>query len=139
MYKRGRGGSIIYMGSVHSKEASILKGPYVTAKHGLIGLAKVVAKEGAGHGVRANVICPGFVRTPRWCTDRVSMTSPVPARISVGLDRGRHAEARHSVENVASNLHLGPLVGQTPGVESPPNDGLVAEHRCLDQASSIVT
>lgn len=64
MYARGRGGSIIYMGSVHSKEASVLKAPYVTAKHGLIGLAKVVAKEGAAHGVRANVICPGFVRTP---------------------------------------------------------------------------
>ena len=42
----------------------MLKAPYVTAKHGLIGLAKVVAKEGAAHGVRANVICPGFVRTP---------------------------------------------------------------------------
>jgi len=64
MYRSGRGGSIIYMGSVHSKEASKLKAPYVTAKHGLIGLAKVVAKEGAPHGVRANVICPGFVRTP---------------------------------------------------------------------------
>jgi 3-hydroxybutyrate dehydrogenase len=64
MYRSGRGGSIIYMGSVHSKEASLLKAPYVTAKHGLIGLAKVVAKEGAAHGVRANVICPGFVRTP---------------------------------------------------------------------------
>jgi 3-hydroxybutyrate dehydrogenase len=64
MYGSGRGGSIIYMGSVHSKEASMLKAPYVTAKHGLIGLAKVVAKEGAKHGVRANVICPGFVRTP---------------------------------------------------------------------------
>jgi 3-hydroxybutyrate dehydrogenase len=64
MYKRGKGGCIIYMGSVHSKEASVLKAPYVTAKHGLIGLAKVVAKEGAAHGVRANVICPGFVRTP---------------------------------------------------------------------------
>jgi 3-hydroxybutyrate dehydrogenase len=63
MYKAGRGGTIIYMGSVHSKEASVLKAPYVTAKHGLIGLAKVVAKEGAAHGVRANVICPGFVRT----------------------------------------------------------------------------
>jgi 3-hydroxybutyrate dehydrogenase len=49
---------------VHSKEASLLKAPYVTAKHGLIGLAKAVAKEGAAHGVRANVICPGFVRTP---------------------------------------------------------------------------
>lgn len=64
MYARGKGGSIIYMGSVHSKEASMLKAPYVTAKHGLIGLAKVVAKEGAAHGVRANVICPGFVKTP---------------------------------------------------------------------------
>jgi 3-hydroxybutyrate dehydrogenase len=64
MYRSGRGGSVIYMGSVHSKEASALKAPYVTAKHGLIGLAKVVAKEGAKHGVRANVICPGFVRTP---------------------------------------------------------------------------
>jgi 3-hydroxybutyrate dehydrogenase len=64
MIATGRGGSIIYMGSVHSKEASMLKAPYVTAKHGLIGLAKVVAKEGARHGVRANVICPGFVRTP---------------------------------------------------------------------------
>ncbi len=64
MYKQGTGGSIIYMGSVHSKEASVLKAPYVAAKHGLIGLAKVVAKEGAAHKVRANVICPGFVRTP---------------------------------------------------------------------------
>ena len=63
MYQRGRG-SVIYMGSVHSKEASVLKAPYVAAKHGLIGLAKVIAKEGAAHGVRANVICPGFVRTP---------------------------------------------------------------------------
>jgi 3-hydroxybutyrate dehydrogenase len=64
MYAQGRGGTIIYIGSVHSKEASKLKAPYVTAKHGLIGLAKVVAKEGAAHGVRANVLCPGFVRTP---------------------------------------------------------------------------
>ena len=64
MYASGRGGSIIYMGSVHSKEASVLKSAYVTAKHGLIGLCKTVAKEGGPHGIRANVICPGFVRTP---------------------------------------------------------------------------
>ncbi|MDE2147239.1 MAG: 3-hydroxybutyrate dehydrogenase [Burkholderiales bacterium] len=64
MYASGRGGSIIYMGSVHSKEASVLKSAYVTAKHGLIGLCKTVAKEGGVHNVRANVICPGFVRTP---------------------------------------------------------------------------
>ena len=64
MYAQARGGTVIYMGSVHSKEASKLKAPYVAAEHALIGLAKVVAKEGAEHGVRANVICPGFVRTP---------------------------------------------------------------------------
>ncbi|MGC1844861.1 MAG: 3-hydroxybutyrate dehydrogenase, partial [Pseudolabrys sp.] len=64
MYMQATGGSIIYMGSVHAKEASLLKAPYVTAKHGLLGLAKVVSKEGAKYGVRANVICPGFVRTP---------------------------------------------------------------------------
>ena len=64
MQKSGKGGSIIYMGSVHSKEASVLKSAYVTAKHGLIGLCKTVAKEGGEYGVRANVICPGFVRTP---------------------------------------------------------------------------
>ena len=64
MQAAGRGGSIIYMGSVHSKEASVLKSAYVTAKHGLIGLCKTVAKENGQHGIRANVICPGFVRTP---------------------------------------------------------------------------
>ena len=64
MYEKKSGGSIIYMGSVHSKLASKLKAPYVTCKHGLLGLCRVVAMEGAAHGVRANVICPGYVRTP---------------------------------------------------------------------------
>lgn len=64
MYEKKQGGSIIYMGSIHSKLASKLKAPYVTCKHGLLGLCRVVALEGAEHGVRANVICPGYVRTP---------------------------------------------------------------------------
>src|SRR6185312_6413345 len=69
MYKndgtgKSRGGIVIYMGSVHSHEASKLKAPYVTAKHGLLGLARTLAKEGAAHNVRSHVICPGFVRTP---------------------------------------------------------------------------
>src|SRR5882672_6705393 len=64
MVKQKRGGSLIYMGSVHSKEASPLKAAYVAAKHGLLGLCRSAAKEGAQHGVRANSICPGFVRTP---------------------------------------------------------------------------
>jgi 3-hydroxybutyrate dehydrogenase len=61
---KSRGGIVIYMGSVHSHEASKLKSAYVTAKHGLLGLARTLAKEGAPHGVRSHVICPGFVRTP---------------------------------------------------------------------------
>jgi 3-hydroxybutyrate dehydrogenase len=64
MYQSGRGGCILYTGSVHSKLASVLKAPYVTAKHGMLGLCRAVAKEGAPYGVRAHVICPGFVRTP---------------------------------------------------------------------------
>lgn len=63
MYRQGSG-SLIYMGSVHSHEASPLKTAYVAAKHGILGLARVMAKEGAAHGVRSNVICPGFVKTP---------------------------------------------------------------------------
>jgi 3-hydroxybutyrate dehydrogenase len=63
MYPAGKGGCILYMGSVHSKMASVLKAPYVTAKHGLLGLCRTVAKEGAPYGVRANLLCPGFVRT----------------------------------------------------------------------------
>lgn len=63
MYAQGSG-AILYMGSVHSKLASPLKSAYVTAKHGLMGLARTIAKEGGPKGVRTNVICPGFVRTP---------------------------------------------------------------------------
>ncbi|KAF1006316.1 MAG: D-beta-hydroxybutyrate dehydrogenase [Luteibacter sp.] len=64
MKDAGRGGSILLMGSAHSHVASRLKAPYVTAKHGLLGLARTIAKEGAPDGIRANVMCPGFVRTP---------------------------------------------------------------------------
>jgi 3-hydroxybutyrate dehydrogenase len=64
MYRGERGGVVIYTGSVHSHEASPLKSAYVTAKHGLLGLARVLAKEGAKHNVRSHVVCPGFVRTP---------------------------------------------------------------------------
>jgi len=64
MYKGDKGGTVIYMGSAHSHEASLYKAPYVTAKHGLLGLCRVLAKEGAAHKVRSHVICPGFVKTP---------------------------------------------------------------------------
>lgn len=58
-----RGGAVIYMGSVHSQEASPLKSAYVAAKHGLLGLSRTLAKEGGKKNVRSYVVCPGFVRT----------------------------------------------------------------------------
>lgn len=62
--KRTQNGKIILMGSVHSKEASVLKSPYVAAKHGILGFSRAVAKEAGPLGISCNVICPGFVRTP---------------------------------------------------------------------------
>ncbi|NOX72148.1 MAG: 3-hydroxybutyrate dehydrogenase [Alphaproteobacteria bacterium] len=90
------GGSILFMGSVHSKEASPLKSAYVTAKHGLLGLARVISKEGAAHGVRANVICPGFVKTPL-----VEKQIPEQAR-ELGI----------SEQDVVSKIMLGETVDQ---------------------------
>ena len=98
MYKQ-KSGSIIYMGSVHSKEASMLKAPYVTAKHGLIGLAKVVAKEGAEYGVRANVICPGFVRTPL-----VDKQIPEQAK-ELGITEARGDQERHAEGDRRRRVH----------------------------------
>ncbi|WOI56680.1 3-hydroxybutyrate dehydrogenase [Palleronia sp. LCG004] len=95
MQKTG-GGAIIFMGSVHSKEASALKSAYVTAKHGLLGLARVISKEGAKHGIRANVICPGFVKTPL-----VEKQIPEQAR-DLGI----------SEEEVVNRIMLGETVDQ---------------------------
>jgi 3-hydroxybutyrate dehydrogenase len=79
MSASGRGGSIILMGSVMSVSSALLKSPYVTAKHGLAGLCQVIAREGAEHGVRCNIIEPGFVRT-----DLVEQQLPEQAR-ALGL------------------------------------------------------
>jgi 3-hydroxybutyrate dehydrogenase len=57
-------GRIINISSVHGLRASAFKSAYVSAKHGLIGLTRVTALEGAEHGVTCNAICPSYVRTP---------------------------------------------------------------------------
>jgi len=63
MYAAGWG-RIVNISSVHGLLASPYKSAYVAAKHGLEGLSKVTALEGASHGVTSNCICPAFVRTP---------------------------------------------------------------------------
>jgi 3-hydroxybutyrate dehydrogenase len=63
MYRRGWG-RIINISSVHGLRASPFKVAYVTAKHGLEGLSKVIALEGAEHGVTSNCVNPAYVRTP---------------------------------------------------------------------------
>lgn len=63
MYERGYG-RIIHISSVHGLRASPYKAAYVAAKHGLEGLSKVIALEGASRGVTSNTVCPSFVRTP---------------------------------------------------------------------------
>ena len=64
MIEKGNGGRIIVTGSVHSFEASKDKAAYVTAKHGLLGFVRSIAKEGAEHNISSNLIGPGFVKTP---------------------------------------------------------------------------
>jgi 3-hydroxybutyrate dehydrogenase len=63
MYRRGWG-RIVNISSVHGLRASPFKSAYVTAKHGLEGLSKVIALEGAPHGVTSNCVNPAYVRTP---------------------------------------------------------------------------
>src|SRR3954453_4256794 len=63
MYERGWG-RVVNISSAHGLRASAFKSAYVTAKHGLEGLSKVVALEGAERGVTSNCISPGYVRTP---------------------------------------------------------------------------
>jgi 3-hydroxybutyrate dehydrogenase len=98
---KSSGGIVIYMGSAHSHEASVLKAPYVTAKHGLLGLARTLAKEGAPHNVRSHVICPGFVRTPL-----VEKQIPQQAK-ELGISEGevvRNVMLRHTVDGVFTTL-----------------------------------
>ncbi len=63
MYARGWG-RLVHVSSVHGHRASAFKSAYVSAKHGLEGLSKVIALEGADRGVTSNTVCPGYVRTP---------------------------------------------------------------------------
>lgn len=64
MKQSGKGGRIVFTGSVQSFVGSKLKEPYNFAKHGVAGLAKSIAKEGAEHRIYTYTICPSFIKTP---------------------------------------------------------------------------
>ncbi len=81
--------------------------------------------------------CP-CLSTPPWCMNRSLIVSPVLPRVSADPDGGRHAERGHPVEHVAANLCLGLLIGQSPAVKPPADNGLVAIHCGFDQAPAIV-
>jgi ATP-dependent DNA ligase len=74
----------------------------------------------------------------RWCMHRRLVASPGPACMSMDPGGGRHAEPRHSVEHVAPDFCLGLLIGQSSGLKSPADDGLVAKHRRFNQTPSII-
>jgi 3-hydroxybutyrate dehydrogenase len=62
--RASRDGRIVVVASVHGLVASPYKAGYVSAKHGVLGLVKTLALEGAPVGIRASAVCPGYVRTP---------------------------------------------------------------------------
>lgn len=129
MYSSGRGGSVILMGSVHSYLASEQKGPYVAAKHGLVGLCRAIAREGGTRGVRANTICPGLVRTelierqlPRFADQRgVSQAQVLEQMLQPTVDgefttTAELAEVALFLASFPSNALSGQSIGVSHGI-----------------------
>ncbi len=86
--KPRKAGSIIVTGSIHSHAARALSSPYTTAKAGLLGMVKGAALEMAGHGVRVNMVAPGFIDTPL-------LRKALDAIVPKGGVSGRDALARN--------------------------------------------
>lgn len=118
MRKKGFG-RIINIASVHAKIASNYKAGYVSAKHGLLGLTRVIALETASFGVTANAICPGYVDTPlvRNQLKDLAVSHNLPA------------------EQVLENIILRPVPQKR--LLSPEEIGYLTIFLCSDAASSI--
>jgi 3-hydroxybutyrate dehydrogenase len=105
MQARGYG-RIVNIASVHGLVASVHKAAYVAAKHGLIGLTKVVALENAGRGITCNAICPGFVLTPmvqKQIDDRAGKTNIPPEEASRYLLHEKQPSGRFvTIEEIAA-------------------------------------
>jgi 3-hydroxybutyrate dehydrogenase len=105
MYRRGFG-RIINISSVHGLRASAYKSAYVAAKHGLEGLSKVIALEGASHGVTSNCLNPSYVRTPlveKQIADQATLHGIAPENVVEDIMLGESAIKRLvEVDEVAS-------------------------------------
>src|SRR3954453_14010303 len=75
----------------------------------------------------------------RWCMNMAWVAFPPHACVLFDTDGDRHTEAGHPVEGVAGDFGFGPLIGQTSGMKTPANDGLVAIHRGLHEAAPAVS
>ena len=73
-----------------------------------------------------------------WCTNRSPVASSLASRVSADPNSDRHAKGRHPVEDVAPDFCLGLLIGQSPSVKPPADNGLVAIYCGLGQASAII-
>ena len=131
MYQRGFG-RIVNISSVHGLRASEYKSAYVTAKHGLEGLSKVTALEGAAHGVTSNCVNPGYVRTPL-----VEKQIADQARTH-GIEESEVVEkimlAHSAIKRLVEPDEVASLVGWLVGPDAGDGDGrLVHDGRRLER------
>ncbi|MGM1063477.1 3-hydroxybutyrate dehydrogenase [Saccharothrix sp. Mg75] len=132
MYQRGWG-RVVNLSSVHGTRASAFKSAYVTAKHGLEGLSKVIALEGAPHGVTSNCVSPGYVRTPlveNQVADQARAHGVDPDRVLADVLLARHAIKQlvepHEVASVVLWL-CGPHSGHVTGSSFTIDGGWTAQ------------
>ncbi|MFI7319714.1 3-hydroxybutyrate dehydrogenase [Streptomyces venezuelae] len=128
MYGRGWG-RVVNISSVHGLRASPFKSAYVAAKHGLEGLSKVAALEGAPHGVTSNCVNPGYVRTPLvegQIADQAAVHGIAPRDVvsDVLLDRSAIKRLIEPAEVAEVALWLcGPHTGYVTGASLPVDGG----------------
>lgn len=125
----GGWGRVVNISSVHGLRASAFKSAYVAAKHGLEGLSKVTALEGAPHGVTSNCINPGYVRTPLVEHQIASQAAahgvaPEDVVTDVLLERTAIKRLIEPEEVAAVAVWLcGPLTGYITGASLPVDGG----------------
>lgn len=128
MYGRGWGRAV-HISSMHGLRASPFKSAYVAAKHGLEGLSKVAALEGAAHGVTSNCVNPGYVRTPLvegQIADQAALHGIAPRDVvtDVLLDRSAIKRLIEPAEVAAAVRWLcGPHTGYITGASLPVDGG----------------